>query len=585
VLLIHVLQGPDRGRKYELPAHEPQLIGRSSEALPITDSTVSRRHAELTPDDGKWYLRDLDSANGTFVNGIRITDRVVLAPGDQIRCGSTLLVFAVAPDNRRTSTIAYMAPEDFDVTVEGTVDSNSDSMILASPDPARAAIEHLRIIYDLTALTGATFDRDELLGRVMELIFVEFQPDRGFILLRSNPNSTTENTESTEKAFRNESSVNSVVSIQSRLDPVVVRYKIKPKTLDEGRIPVSRTIVQHTLEKGEGILSTNAMNDQRFRSGDSVRDYGIRSAICVPIKAGERIFGVIHIDSSLANFTFTEQQLQLMNAIGQHTGLALQSAEVVGLKVHTERLAAMGETVASLSHSIKNILQGLRGGADAVELALNRGDFQMAKEGWPILARNLDRIFALTQNMLAYSKQRPLEIDLINLHELIREVCELIQPQAQRKRAGLIMDLAEHMPPVPADASALHQALMNVLTNAVEAVPSKTGIITITTQYCDAEHEARIIVADNGPGMPAELQRNAFEAFTSTKGQRGTGLGLTVTRKLVQDHGGRIMLESNPGKGAMVTIVIPTDRMPGIDPSDTRLPRPMAQVEDEQFEE
>ncbi|MCZ6735007.1 MAG: FHA domain-containing protein, partial [Planctomycetota bacterium] len=82
MLVLHVLQGPDRGMRFDLPADEPQLIGRSSESLPLTDSTVSRRHAELTPDDGKWFLRDLDSSNGTFVNGARITkDRVELSPG------------------------------------------------------------------------------------------------------------------------------------------------------------------------------------------------------------------------------------------------------------------------------------------------------------------------------------------------------------------------------------------------------------------------------------------------------------------------------------------------------------------------
>jgi signal transduction histidine kinase len=448
-----------------------------------------------------------------------------------------------------------MPAEVFDTTVESRMDGDSAQAILAAADPARAAADHLRLIYDLTALTASMFDRDELLQRIMELIFVEFKPDRGFILLQSTPG--------------------------GRPEPVVVRYKVKPRTLDEGRIPVSRTIVQHTLEKGEGILSTNAMNDSRFRSGDSVRDYGIRSAICVPIKTAERTFGVIHIDSSLAEFTFTPQQLRLMNAVGQHTGLALQSAEVVQTKVQTERLAAMGETVASLSHSIKNILQGLRGGADAVELALNKGDIQLAKEGWPILARNLDRIFALTLNMLAYSKQRALEIDLIGLHELIHEVQELIQPQCDRKRTGLILDLAEDMPPIPADANALHQALMNVLTNAVEAVPEKKGIITLTTRYVPQKHEAQIVVADNGPGIAPEYREQIFEAFMSTKGQRGTGLGLAVTRKIIQEHGGRIDLAPINEKGTTVIITLPTDHMPGFDLADTRLPRPMPVAPDE----
>jgi signal transduction histidine kinase len=191
--------------------------------------------------------------------------------------------------------------------------------------------------------------------------------------------------------------------------------------------------------------------------------------------------------------------------------------------------------------------------------------------------------------MLAYSKNRPVEIDLINLHQLINEACELIQPQAQRKKAVLSTDLAGDMPPVPADAAALHQALMNVLTNAVEAVPAKGGRITIATRYLPEEHEAHIVVSDNGSGIPAEFQVLAFEAFTSTKGQRGTGLGLAVTRKIIQDHGGGITLHSlaDDGKssGTTVTIVLPTDRVPGLDPSDTRQPRPMAEVDSDEFEE
>ena len=546
MLVLHVRQGADRGKKFELPSHEPQLIGRSSEALPITDNTVSRRHAELTPDDGKWYLRDLDSSNGTFVNGRRINGRVELAPGDQIRCGSTLLVFATTRDEPRASPVRLLDPEAFDVTVESTVDAKT--IVLASSDPMRAAMDHLRVIYDLTALTASAFDRDELLRRVMELIFEEFQPDRGFILLQESPTDAPE--------------------------PVVVRYKERPKSVDEGRIPVSRTIVQHTLDHAEGILSTNAMNDTRFSSGDSVREYGIRSAICVPITAGRRTFGVVHIDSSMVDFTFTEPQLELMTAIGQHTGLAMMSAELINSKMQTERLAAMGETVASLSHAIKNILQGLRSGADTVEWALGKGDLKLAEEGWPILARNLDRILALTLNMLAFTKQRELEIDLTPLGPLINEIAELIGPQCDRKRVGLLLDLADDMPPIPIDANALHQALMNLLANAVEAAPAKRGVVTIKTRFDARRHEAEIAVSDNGPGIAPELHGEIFEAFKSTKGQRGTGLGLAVTRKIVQEHGGRLGLQSQLGQGATFVITLPSHHG-DLDLAETKLPRPV----------
>jgi signal transduction histidine kinase len=557
VLVLEVLQGADRGRKFVLPANEPQLIGRSSEALPITDHTVSRRHAELTPDEGQWFLRDLESSNGTYLNGRRIDGRTLLKRGDQIRCGSMIMVFVGTPDETKAEAVQIVDHEAFDLTVEGRVSPNDESMILASPDPVRSASDHLRVIYDLTALTSTAFERDELLERVMDLIFEEFEPDRGFILIQA--------------------------AGETRPEPVVVRYRTRPRDRDDGRIPVSRTIVAHVVEHGEGILSTNAMNDSRFRSGDSVRDYGIRSAICVPIRTADRVLGVIHIDSSMANFTFTESQMRLLDAIGRHAGLALLNAQLVQSRMHTERLAAMGQTVASLSHAIKNILQGLRGGADAVELALNRSDLELAKEGWPILARNLDRIFALTLNMLAYSKPPNLEIELLSIDRLLREVAELIQPQCDRKRVGLLLDLADDMPPIPADANALHQALMNLVTNAVEAVPARKGVITIRTRYDAASHEGEIAISDNGPGVPEELREEIFEAFRSSKGQRGTGLGLAVTRKIVTEHGGRIELESEPGGGATFRLRLSSDHA-ALEAADTRLPRPRRSDLDQQFE-
>jgi signal transduction histidine kinase len=244
--------------------------------------------------------------------------------------------------------------------------------------------------------------------------------------------------------------------------------------------------------------------------------------------------------------------------------------------MQTERLAAIGQTVAWLSHSIKNILQGLRGGADAVELALNKGDLKLAREGWPILTRNLDRIYGLTLNMLAFSKRRRLEPELMPVRRLIEEAAQLIQAQCDRKRVGLLLDLADDVPPIPLDPNAVHQALMNLLTNALEAAPRKKGVITVRTRYLPESHEAQITVTDNGPGVAPERHDEVFEAFWSTKGQRGTGLGLAVTRKIVEEHGGSIVLQSEPGPGATFVITLPTDRSV-LESAETGLPRPLPQ--------
>lgn len=549
--MLDVIQGPDKGKRFELPPNQPQLIGRSSEALPITDNAVSRRHAELTPDHGLWWIRDLDSQNGTYLNGRSITERTQLRPGDQIRVGASVFVFGSA-EPTDPDVIRVLSPSQIDTEVERVLAAptdNEDSLILAEPEPRLAAVEHLRVIYRLTALTTRMIDKEELLRAIMELIFTEFKPERGCLML-IDPSGT--------------------------LKPAVVKYKTPPKDKEDAKIHVSRTILHHAMKKSEGVLSTNAMSDPRFQAGDSVQQYHIRSAICSPIKFRERDFGAVYIDSSIANYTFTEEQLALMNAIGHHTGLALANAELLTEKLHAERLAAVGETVASLSHSIKNILQGLRGGADVVEMGLKRDDLKIARGGWDILKRNLDRIVSLTLNMLTYSRQRTLEPELVKLDTLLEDCAELYETTAEQKGVALILDCDPEMPPIPVDPNLLHQALMNLIGNAIDAVEPETGAVTIRTLYQVTDPllgatpaYAVIEIIDNGPGIPEDRRDWIFEPFKSTKGIRGTGLGLAVTRRIVEEHRGRIELHTELGEGAMFRVVLPVDTGDHLDPSAT----------------
>lgn len=572
VLVLTVIQGPDKGRKFELPAHEPQLIGRSSEALPLNDNAVSRRHAELTPDDGAWFIRDLDSQNGTYVNGVRIAGRTRLRPGDQIRAGQTLFVYGRA-DASDPDVVRIVGPGRVESSVERALPSvpflgggNEDSLILAVPEPRAAAADHLRVIYKLTTLmTTRVLDREELSRAVLDLVFAEFKPERGCVMMLGD-----------------------VPGESPRAS--AVRYREAPLDKDEAKIHVSRTILQHVLTKGEGVLSSNAMADPRFASGDSVQRMHIRSAVCSPVRFRDRTYGAIYIDSSVANYTFTPDQLALLNAIGQHAGLAMANAELYQQKLQSERLAVMGETVAMLSHAIKNILQGLRGGADVVEMGLKREDLKIARGGWPILKRNLDRIISLTVNMLAFSRQRQIEVDLTPIGPLLEDCAQLVEAAAAARQVAVIVDVDPEMPPVAIDAPMVHQAVMNLLTNAIDAVAPETGAVTIKAAYhpgsssvaairalgglvpvSAAVHSGatlEIVVVDNGPGIPASKQPWVFQPFNTTKGIRGTGLGLAVAKRIAEEHGGRITLDSAEGRGATFRLVLPAD-LPGPDPSAT----------------
>lgn len=544
MLALTVIQGPDKGKRFELPDGQPQLLGRSSEALPLTDHTVSRRHAELTPDDGVWWLRDLASQNGTYLNGLPVTERISLRAGDQIRVGSTLFVFGQA-EAGDAELIRLARPGQIETDIEHALPvhepGNEDSVVLAEPEPRAAAIDHLRVIYRLTAMTSQAPDRDLLLRRVLDLVFTEFKPERGFIMLRAEGEGWS-------------------------VRPAVVRHARPPADAEDGKIHVSRTILQHTMQKGEGVLSSNAMSDPRFEAGDSVQRMHIRSAICSPIRYRERVYGAVYIDSSIANYTFTKAQLALMNAIGHHTGLAMANTDLYQQKLHAERLAAVGETVASLSHSIKNILQGLRGGADVLEMGLRREDLKIANGGWEILRRNLDRIAGLSMNMLTFSRQRAVEPELTRLETLIAECAELLEGACERKGVALIIDADPEMPPIPMDPNLMHQALINLIGNAVEAVEPERGAVTVRTTYRVTDPLlgstpalAELEVIDNGPGIPEDRRAWVFEPFRTTKGTKGTGLGLAVTRRIVEEHRGTLALECPPGGGSVFRITLPVE--------------------------
>jgi len=223
-------------------------------------------------------------------------------------------------------------------------------------------------------------------------------------------------------------------------------------------------------------------------------------------------------------------------------------------------------------------------------MGLRKEDLKIARGGWGILKRNLDRIISLTMNMLAYSRPRPLELELTKIGPLLEDCAQLLHDLCEARGVALLVDADPDMPPVPVDSGQLHQAVMNLATNAVEAVEAKTGVVTVQAGFRSAETRAEpgrlaggpsgemfIRVIDNGPGVPPDVRQRIFEPFFTTKGLRGTGLGLAVTKRIVQQHAGTVTLESGlggGGRGAVFTMTIPVESSDAIDPSQTTATRP-----------
>jgi signal transduction histidine kinase len=233
-------------------------------------------------------------------------------------------------------------------------------------------------------------------------------------------------------------------------------------------------------------------------------------------------------------------------------------------------MAAIGETTAALSHSIKNILQALHGGADVVEIGFKATNLPQAQKGWRIVQRNLDRIYGLTSNLLAYSKPREPRLEMVSPKQLINDCIELIAPTAGEKGAMCVADVDIDHPAIPIDPDGVHQAIINLLSNAVDAVEPQKGLIRVVCRYDPENRQSVIEVIDNGKGIAPSMMKHLFELFHSTKGNRGTGLGLAVTKKIVEEHEGSISAKSSPAEGTTFTIRLPV-RSSG-DPSTTHGP-------------
>jgi PAS domain S-box-containing protein len=229
--------------------------------------------------------------------------------------------------------------------------------------------------------------------------------------------------------------------------------------------------------------------------------------------------------------------------------------------LHNERLAAIGQTVAGLAHGVKNILHGFKGGSYLVNIGIKKNDDDRLKKGWDMIQRNIGRTSDLVLDLLSYSKEREPECEICDPHAIITDVCELMQERAGEYDVRLTTDLDPGIKSISVDPLTLHQCLTNLISNAIDAClfdenAQKRWAVSVGLHPGPEDHIC-FTVTDNGTGMDQDVQDRLFTSFFSTKGHRGTGLGLLVTRKLVEEHGGTIAVTSEKNIGTTFTMMLP----------------------------
>ena len=229
--------------------------------------------------------------------------------------------------------------------------------------------------------------------------------------------------------------------------------------------------------------------------------------------------------------------------------------------VKSERLAAIGQTVAGMAHCIKNILHGFKGGSYLVNVGIDKNNSDKLKNGWQMIQRNITRTSDLVLDLLSYSKEREPEYENCLPNEIVDDVCELLKDGAHDHGVDIIKDFSPSVGAMMLDGRTVYRSLMNLVSNAIDACILDENIVKnhwvrVRTVREDSGF-VRFEVEDNGAGMRDEVRSKLFTSFFSTKGARGTGLGLLVTSKLIQEHNGDIQVSSERGKGTVFMIRLP----------------------------
>lgn len=504
-----VVTHPDGSVEHRALRDAGLTIGRGEDNnIVLPSKHASRYHARFWLEGTTVHFQDLDSRNGVELNDVRHTGGP-LHDGDRLRIGgSSFLVRELADSGFGRSVISR---EDARAVHESILQGTSDKRLL--------------VLYQAAKLLGEVFDLDELLNHILTLILQALPVTRGYILTRTDATA-----------------------------PPEIRAAHPPAGSDVGP-PISETLVQHVFDNAEAILTMDAQADSRFGQAESIMGHDIHAAMCAPLHGRAAVAGVIYVDVGNAATPLTDADLELLSAIAQVVGVAVENARLYQENVERERLAAIGMATAGLGHCIKNILTGIRGGAQFVTMAIEKQDLKYLERSWPILRRAIERIDMLAVNMLVFSRDRKPERSHTDINALVRDIVGVFEERAARYNVAIRFE-PDPVGFAHVDPQGIYRVILNLVVNAVEACEHNEGKIEIACT-CD-EQGCTLRIHDTGIGIPEDIVPQLSQVFVSSKGSAGTGLGLACSYKIVREHGGDIHAASQPGTGTTFTVYLPS---------------------------
>ena len=527
------------------------LIGRSPGEdiqIQINDRRISRQHACIHAQDSRFFIEDLNSQNGTYLNKSRVT-KAPLNSHDRISIGNRSYLFLLQPPTDSASssetpsdasaTIA-LSHEEMDLSdiwaqnaenaAHGFLHQDADPRFdTAQPDAL--AHQRLSLLYQLSESLSTAGRTSEVYQKGIELI-MEAIPEAEFTLVAKKSVS--------EDAF-------TIRSIQLR----------DPQQAEGNPIPVSQTVFEWVLKEKVTLVSQNLGADQRFQDSESIRIHDLRAIVCVPIVGKKDVLGLLYAQSNNLLSPFTQDDAKFVSAVAREMALNIDNIHLQRNMLSNARMAAIGLTVSNLAHNIKNLLAVNQVAIQLMDSHIKEKDYTHIEKKWRWIKDSLDGISKLSTDMLEYAREDELFFKSIDVNAVIRANRPRLEESQSREGLTFEYALAPEDPHWPLDEEQLKQALLNLVLNAADALKEKPrGRILISTAVRHDQH-LLISVADDGCGIPDKNQRKVLDLFFTTKGSKGTGLGLPMVHKFVEKSGGRLNFQSEEGQGSVFKMIFP----------------------------
>lgn len=248
---------------------------------------------------------------------------------------------------------------------------------------------------------------------------------------------------------------------------------------------------------------------------------------------------------------------KLLTVYANYAAIQIHNANLINEIDQKERLSNLGQSIINSAHGLKNILNNLDGGAFIAEKGASSKNFMEVDKGWDIIKRNSHRLRELVLDILLYSRPKQIELKKSDINQVCDDLKELLGDTVRESNVEIVFFLDRSIKEFCFDQKGIHRCLLNIISNAIHACSQKgEGRVNITTRLNESK-QLEIVIADNGIGISKENLEYIYDVFFTTKGSKGTGLGLPVTKKIIEEHNGTIEVLSTLNIGAKFIITLP----------------------------